>query len=104
MDVGELDKRITLKAKGTTQSSTGAITGASSTIATVWAKIIWLGSRERFISERPIAFKAGKAFIWFRSDVFQKSFFTFESVNYEIIGLKEIGNKEFLELTFEQVQ
>jgi SPP1 family predicted phage head-tail adaptor len=104
MNPGAATHLITLLTdSGSSVDSYGAPVQSWGTLAQVWAKVRWLGSRERFANDRPVAVKAGAATIYYRSDVTELKRVQIGSEIFQVTGMRELGDKEDLELTIEKV-
>lgn len=73
-------------------------------VADVWASKVDFGVNERFASGRDLAIRAGRFHIHYRKDLTDQMVVLFENRTYQIIGIKELGYREGLELILEQTE
>ena len=100
INIGKLDRRITIEQKTEGLSSTGAVLDSSwGTLDTVWAKVIQKSGRELLVSDQVNA-QADVVFrIRYRSDVTEKMRILYNSEYYDITYIKELGRQDALEIT-----
>jgi SPP1 family predicted phage head-tail adaptor len=104
IDPAELDRQVEIKQRVIVQDSRGDIGEPTlSTVATVWARKNDMRGRERFTSDRVTAIRAGSYLIRHRSDLTEKMLLVDGSDSYEIVGLAEVGRKDFLEVSVQIV-
>ena len=99
---GELRYKIDLKKKSGSRDTYNQKTG-DTTVATVWANRISIRSRERFAAQADLAVQTDRWQIYWRSDVTEDMWLTYDGIDYKITGIAEMGFKEGLELTTERV-
>jgi SPP1 family predicted phage head-tail adaptor len=97
MKSGKLDRRIQIQQRVETQDSYGQAVISYSTIATVWAEVIPLSGRELFAAAQKYPEATMRIRVRFRTDVTEKHRIVFNSTNYDIIHIAEIGRNEGLE-------
>jgi len=99
---GELDRRITIKQPGTTRDPDGGLAEGFTTVATVWAKMDNRpGGKEQYTADKEISVSRTVWTIWHRSDVTTKMIIEYDSKEYDIIRISEIGRKSGLEILTE---
>lgn len=101
MNPGRMNHSITIEENSGGEGGYGGSAVNWTTLATVWADVVWVGSKERFLSDKDTPVKAAKAYIWFRTDVKESHRVSYDGDVYDITGIKELGFKEGLELTME---
>ena len=95
----KLNKRITIKSKGTTLNSYGEPNHQTfSTVATVWANIEAITATERFAAGADQALNRTKFLIRYRSDVTEDQVIEYNGWRYDIEGLEPTGqqHREYL--------
>lgn len=104
MNLGSLDRRITLQNYTATQSDYGESIPTYSTLATVWAMVKPINGNESVTADK-ITVKADCLFtIRYRTSVTEKTRIVYNSVNYDITNISEVGRRKYLELTAKKVQ
>lgn len=104
MNVGSLDRRITLQNYTATQSDYGESVPSYSTLATVWANVVQKSGNESVLASKNTAQADCIFLIRYRTSVTEKTRIVYNSVNYDIIHIAETGRKRYLELTAKKVQ
>ena len=100
IDIGSLDKRITLHKIVVTYDDYGSEIRLES-ISTAWANVKWKSSKE---SEDEGDLKGNykiSVAIRYISDITTKDKITYDSRKYDIINYKELGRKRFIILECE---
>jgi len=97
MQSGKLDRRIEIQSRSVTQNSYGEAIISYSTVATVWAEVLPLSGRELFAAAQKYPEAQMKIRIRYRTGINETNRIVFESTNYDIIHISEIGRKEGLE-------
>ena len=96
--VGELDRRITLKNPTISTDAFGEAVRTYSTLSDVWAKVEYLTSDEKEENERLTNITKMKFTIRYRSDVDAKTKIEWHSDTYEVDGILPEGREKFLVL------
>ena len=100
---GELDQRITIVREALTTDGMGGQTVSTSTVATVWAKVVALSGREAVRDDRLNAESAYLFVIRWRSDVREADRITWGGVTYNIRAIKQDGGRKmYLEINAER--
>jgi len=104
MDAGRLDRRILLMrgAAGTDSFNEPVLTWSA--LATVWAMAEPVKDGERLSAGQMLAGKLTRFTIRYSSevaDIDPKDRVAFDGRTYDILGVKEIGRREYLEITAE---
>jgi len=99
MQAGALDRQVSLQSVTTSADSYGQGTPTWATVDTVWAAKRGLGSIEFFAAAQTQMQDSVKYVIRYRSDVTQTWRLVDGSDEFDIVGLREIGRREWLELT-----
>lgn len=97
MKSGKLDRKIEIQSRVETQNSFGEAVITYTTFANVWAEVIPLSGRELFAAAQIYPEAQMRIRIRYRSGITEKHRVVFESTNYDIIHIAEIGRKEGLE-------
>lgn len=104
IDPAELDRQVLIKTRTVTPDSRGDIgTPTLTTLATVWARRSDLRSYERFQAGRAVSVRVASFVVRYRSDVTEKMIIVDGSETFEIVGIAEIGRKDWLDLAAEGV-
>lgn len=101
MHPGMLDRYITVQTFTTTQDATGAPVPTWTTLANVFANKRDLGVSERLASQRELSTLTTVWTIRHLSGLTAKNRIQYDSDIYEVIGVRERGRQEYLELTTE---
>lgn len=102
MDPGALDRRITLKRASTTTNGFNEPIYTWATLATVWAAVTPVMDGERLRAGETIAMKQSRFTIRWSSTVSSldpRDRLTFDGHEYDVNGVKQIGRRQFLEIT-----
>lgn len=104
MNPGNMTQLVTLQQDtGSSKDAFGAPVESWGTLAQVWARVVWLGSRERFRGQRTLAAKAASVQIYYRTDITEQHRVLIGAEQFEITGIKELGDREGLDLACELV-
>lgn len=102
---GELDRTIVIQSFPPTRTASGqSKAGVATTFATVPAKFEGLNAYERFSSDAIHSINAGKFTIRYLSGLTEKMEIVHESLNWRILGIREIGRREGIEIIAEAIQ
>lgn len=94
MNIGKLDRRITLRSKSTTKNGFGEDVVTWTDIATVWAQWIPNGGSERWASQRVVDTADGAFEIRYRYGIDALDEVLFDGVQYRVLGQPaEIGRR-----------
>lgn len=104
MQAGRLDREITIQQATETNDSYGSVQVVWSTYASPWAQVIAVRAEERVVSGRILATKVNRFRIRYDSGITEKMRIVYESENYNIRGISEIGRQEGMELLGELIQ
>jgi len=102
MDAGRLDRRVTLKRATSTMNGFNDPELTWSTLATVWASVVPVSDAERMRAGETLAAKQSRFTIRYSStvaDLDPKDRLTFDGRDYDLNGVKELGRREYLEIT-----
>ena len=94
----KMDRRITLQVKTTTQNDYGEPIVTWTTYARIWAEKKDMKGLEKFIAQQVRAEIDTRFVIRYRDDVSLTDRLTFESRDYDIQQVIEIGRRESLEI------
>lgn len=98
MKAGLLDKRIVIQSQTQTQDTYGAAVVTWATFKTVWADVIEAKNDEKFIASQKMDSVDYKMRIRYVSGVTTSMRVVFNSENYDIKGVQELGRKDGLML------
>lgn len=102
---GRMDRKITLQVHTESRSSSGAFIKAWADLAEVWAEVIEVSGRERFAADREIGTRAARFMIWYRPGLSVKAHrINYDGATWDIVGIKELGFREGIELTAEVIK
>lgn len=98
MEVGKLDRRITIRSYTIAQDTFGENVKTFTNLATVWAKFVGLAGREGYNTDQRVASFDAKFVIRYRADVTPQHKIVFDGATYDIKALNMIGRKRYLEI------
>ena len=102
MDAGRLDSRITLKRATSTANAFNEPVVTWTTLATVWASVVPVNDGERLRAGETLASKQSRFTVRYSSTVASvdpRDRITFDGRDYDLNGVKEVGRREYLEIT-----
>lgn len=104
MNIGKLDRQVVIKEGSFTQNAYGEEVRSVSTLATVWAKFEFKGGKAGFEADAFSGTEKAMVTIRYRTDlkISPKHYIEYNSKNYFIRSIQEIGRKEGLLLMVEQ--
>ena len=103
MFTGKLNRRVVIESNTPVQSPTGEPVEAWSTLATVWAEMMKPSVAERYIGDQFAGFRGIVWRVRYRTDIDNLMRVVYESVNYDITGVYEMGFKRDLLIVSEAV-
>lgn len=100
MDIGKMDRLITLQSFTSTQDAEGGVTKSWSTGYQVWAQVIQQGGREMFKHEQVSAEVDTIFRLYMNATVIPtvQDRIVYNSTNYNISGVRELGYGELWEV------
>lgn len=99
MKAGRMDRRVDLQHRALAAPNVhGEQVPSWTTYATVWAERLEGGGREAFIAQTTYASTDVRFRIRHRTDVVLTDRVVFDSKNFDVVGVSEIGRREGLEL------
>lgn len=99
MRAGRLDRRLVLKRRQlATPNAHGEQVATYTDYATVWAEMLPGAGNEQFIAQTTYASTDARFRIRYRSDVSVTDRVECEGVEYDVIGIAEIGRRKGLEI------
>lgn len=101
---GQYDRQITIRTPSNTRNTIGEVRQTWTDLRTVWAQVIPLVSRDRFVSSGEHSVKAATFRIRWMAGLSSTMRIGYEGDNYEIKGIAEIGRREALEIAAEAVK
>lgn len=87
IDVAELRHRITIQQKSKTSDGQGGFSYSWSTLATVWAKVSPVSTRERLYGQQIEYQRTHQIWLRYRSDITQEMQVTFDGRTFQIKGV-----------------
>lgn len=103
MEIGQLDRRITLMDYTTTRNDYGESVQSWTTTVTVWAATRHGSGNERMVAAKNTAVGDVIFTIRFRSGITEKTRITWDSVNYDIQHISFIGRRQFIDIIAKKV-
>jgi SPP1 family predicted phage head-tail adaptor len=98
MNIGKLDRRITIQTPPIAKDAGGEYTGSWTTFAIPWAKIIDKSSTEA-VSEGSEVMTTSRSFmIRYRTGLTNAMRILFKAQYWQIVGVLEIGRNEYLDI------
>lgn len=94
----QLDQRVTLQSRSSTQDAHGQDTITWVDIATVWAQVQSLRGREFFAAAQVQQEQSIKVRVRYRTDVTQTCRLVWNGVNHDITGVIPVGRNDMLEI------
>ena len=98
MNFGKLDRKITIQTVSTAADSYGQKIQTFSTLANVWARIVYKNEMEKFENDQLKAISNIHFFIRYRDDVTPQMRIVYDSKTYLIQGISEEGRGSGLEI------
>jgi len=102
MQIGDLDRRITLQVATTASDVFGEEIETWSTYREVWAKLAYVRGDEQFEAMEKTAVRVEKFFVRYDSGITEKMRVYWDSVYYDIRAIEQLGRKEYLVLKCER--
>lgn len=102
IDAGDLDRRVTLERHGITRDELNNPVEAWAALSTVWASKHDVSDTERLRGAEVGSTLTTRFVIRWSSvvrDINTKDRLTCEGLQYGIVGVKELGRREFIEIT-----
>jgi SPP1 family predicted phage head-tail adaptor len=100
MNPGEMDRQASLWLPEITRNADGSATESMTSYSLIWCKWEPIGGREWLAPGRQtIAEADARVTTRYRSGITPKHKITYNSVEYDVLRVAEIGRQEFLELT-----
>jgi SPP1 family predicted phage head-tail adaptor len=104
MEVGALDRRVTIETATKTKDSYGGIVVSWASLGTYWANVRPMVARERFISGAIRENNVSVFTIRYRTGFDVEARISYDGKLYRIIGIAERGRREWTEITAEVMQ
>ena len=102
MQIGELDRRITIQESTATTDSYGEETLVWSTYRKVWAKLGYVSGNETFEADQKTAIRTEKFFVRYDSCITEKMRISWDSGYYDIRAIEQLGREKYLVLKCER--
>ena len=103
MIISKLDRRIALETNTPSQDTYGDPIESWGALDTVWAEKLTSKAFEKFTGEKLAGFHQIAWMIRHRTDVDNLARVVYDNINYEVLGVTEVGRKKGLILTTEAV-
>jgi SPP1 family predicted phage head-tail adaptor len=98
IDPGRFNRQITLQSKSETRDSAGSVTTTWTTVSTPWAEREYMSGGRMYAAEVK-HYDASRMYrIWYRAGVTTGMRLIDGSTTLEVVGVREVGTKETLEL------
>lgn len=101
---GKLDRRVTIEQVVETRDAYGGIIETWSTFAVMWAQVMPTNANEIYNADALRAFKMTTFTIRWREGLDPKMRIQFDGHTYRIVGLKEVGRRDFIDILTESVE
>lgn len=98
MNAGNLDRRITIQTPRDVMDGDGGLFEDWIDLAEVWAQVLPLRGRELFVAQQVNSTIDTKFIIRYRDDVTERCQIVYESREYDIYSVVELGRHEGLEI------
>lgn len=102
MQIGDLDRRITIQVATTTTNTFGEAVETWGTFRKVWAKLSYVSGNEQFEAGEKTAVTINKFFIRYADDITEKMRISWDSDIYDIRAIELLERKQFLVLKCEK--
>lgn len=104
MAIGNLDRRIQIQTATAAQDEYGEAVETWATTYTVWAWVRYKSGGESVFSNKETATADCIFTIRYRTGINERLRIVYDSVNYDILHIAEVGRRKYLELTAKKVQ
>jgi SPP1 family predicted phage head-tail adaptor len=105
MKIGSMDRKIVIeRSSSDTVDAAGAPVVTWATLYRIWAKVVPMSGSEALRLERQMSNQISRFFIRYVPDLDVSDRITYESKNWDILNIREIGRRESLEITAELVE
>ena len=98
MQSAKMDRQISIIRRDQSQNEYGEIIYTDVLVTSVWANVTPIGGRKTYMASQLVPEAKFKILIRYRADVNPSYKIIFESVEYDIAYVAEIGRKEGLEI------
>ena len=98
MQPAKMDRRISIVRRAQSQNEYGEIIFSDVLLATVWANVTPIGGKETFMASQIVPEAKFKILIRYRNDFDTSYKVIFNSTEYDIAHIAEIGRKDGLEI------
>lgn len=97
---GELDRRVTIRRATTTRDGYGQQINAWADAGSVWAKVDWVNDGEKWrAGELGVDLAARVTVRYSPGLVARQDRIAIDGEDYEVAGIKQIGRRQWLEIT-----
>lgn len=101
---GKLDRRIVIEQVTETRDAYGGIVETWATFATMWAQVVPTNVNEIYNADALRAFKMTTFTVRWREGLDPKMRIQFDGHAYRILGVKEVGRRDFIDILTESVE
>jgi SPP1 family predicted phage head-tail adaptor len=98
MNIGKLNRKITIQSPPTSKDAGGELTGTWSTFATPWSKITDKASTEAMGEGSEVMTTVRSFVIRYRSGITNAQRIYYDSKYWQIVGVLELAKNEYLEI------
>lgn len=104
MNIGQLDRRITIQTSTEARTDLGESIPTWSTLVTVWAAVRHGSGNERMIANKNTVIGDAIFTIRFRENITEKLRISWDGMVWDIQHLAYIGRREFIDIISKKVQ
>lgn len=102
MNIGPLDRLITIEQATITRNDTGGEIRTFNTFITCWAHVLSLGGNEKIMDDAFQAFNITTFYIRYQAGITEKMRIVYNSINYDIKSIIEHERRSFLQIKAEK--
>jgi len=102
MQIGDLDRRITIQQSTTTTNDYGEKVDGWATYRKVWAMLSFVRGDEQFEAEQKTAVRVVKFFVRYDSSITEKMRISWDSKIYDIRSIEQVSREKYLVLKCER--
>lgn len=95
MQLGDLDRRIRIEQYTEVVDTWGQRTQVWSTLANVWANVLYESGEEKYEADQKVAVRLTKFIVRYSSAYNEKLRVVYNSEYYDIRSIEEIGRKDY---------
>jgi SPP1 family predicted phage head-tail adaptor len=103
MEIGQLDRRITLKSYTSSQNDYGEMIDTYDTGTTVWAAVRFGSGNERMVADKATVVGDVIFTIRFRAGLTEKTRIVWDGINWDIQHIAYLGRRQFIDIIAKKV-